>query len=217
MNTPTHTTDHTTDHTTASTGAKRSVLFETGPNGYPRRYDLLLVNDVAARRMAETLGEGATKYGDLNWMAGFTETTYLAHAIAHLRRYSAGDRTEDHLAHAVWNLNALMWVEEKKPELMDLTKQLEKSIGLLNPNQVVRIFAPESVNSPNSPTRKAILVCPGQKVNILSKPQADGAVELDPSQSVRICTLRCAVGESTPTCVWCDQPKSAHMKMVICI
>jgi len=30
-----------------------------------------------------------------------------------------GDRTEDHLAHAAWNIFALMHFEETRPELID--------------------------------------------------------------------------------------------------
>lgn len=83
------------------------------------RYDLLLSNDVAMRRLAETFAEGFKKYGPDNWKRGFPVSELWAHAFIHLIKWIAGDKSEDHLAHACWNFMAIMWQEENKPELQD--------------------------------------------------------------------------------------------------
>jgi hypothetical protein len=106
---------------TESTGAVRNKLYPMGAH-FPARYDLLLRNAEAMKRLAETFGEGFDKYGADNWMKGFKESMYLSHGIEHLRLYAAGDASEDHLAHATWNLMALMWVQANRPDLLDLTK-----------------------------------------------------------------------------------------------
>lgn len=105
---------------TAGTGAIRSKLYEMGYR-FELRFDLMLDNDVAMRRIAEVFGEGFRKYPFRNWKKGFPESVYINHAFEHLRMYLTGDTSEDHLAHATWNLMSLMWLQEKKPELLDLT------------------------------------------------------------------------------------------------
>jgi hypothetical protein len=108
---------------TAPSGAVRSTLYTKGKD-FPVRHDLLLSNAVALRRIGEAYGEGQTKYGTCNWMKGFAQSVYLNHALEHLINYASGDRSEDHLAHAAWNLNSLMWVEHHKPELLDLDQAM---------------------------------------------------------------------------------------------
>lgn len=85
------------------------------------RFDLLMNNSVGLRRLAETFGEGAVKYGEKNWQKGLSESNLINHALAHLHQYLAGDRKEDHIAHLTWNFYTLMWMQEKRPDLMDIT------------------------------------------------------------------------------------------------
>lgn len=82
------------------------------------RYDL--VSPIGLRRLAETYAEGAKKYGDNNWLKGFPMSNTLQHLMTHIEKWRAGDRSEDHLAHAAWGLFALMHFEETRPELNDL-------------------------------------------------------------------------------------------------
>ncbi len=91
------------------TGANRSTDADSS------RYDL--ISPVGLRRLAETCAEGAAKYGDFNWERGMPVADLLNHAIRHIYLYLAGDRGEDHLAHATWNLLAAMHSEELWPEL----------------------------------------------------------------------------------------------------
>jgi hypothetical protein len=75
-------------------------------------------------RLAETCAEGARKYGDRNWERGFPATTLVNHALRHINLWLAGDTTEDHLAHATWNLMALMHFEHERPDLMDIPARI---------------------------------------------------------------------------------------------
>jgi hypothetical protein len=97
------------DTVTYSTGAVRSADAEK------TRYDL--VSPIGLRRVAEACSEGAAKYSDFNWEKGMAIPDVLNHAVRHVYLYLSGDRTEDHLAHAGWNLFAAMHSEELWPEL----------------------------------------------------------------------------------------------------
>lgn len=95
-----------------STGAVRST------DANSTRYDL--ISPVGLRRIAETYAEGAKKYGDNNWQKGMPASDTMNHAIRHINLWLSGDKTEDHLAHAAWNLIAIMHFEELKPECIDV-------------------------------------------------------------------------------------------------
>jgi len=97
---------------TFTTGAVR------GTDADSTRYDL--ISPVAMRRIAETYAEGATKYGAHNWRKGFPASDLMNHALKHLYTFLAGDRSEDHLAHATWNLMAIMHFQEKMPGMIDI-------------------------------------------------------------------------------------------------
>jgi hypothetical protein len=99
----------TANTTKFATGAVRSA------DTQGVRYDL--ISPVGLRRVAETCKEGAEKYSDFNWERGMPIHDLLNHAIPHIYKYLSGDRTEDHLAHAAWNLMAAMHSEELWPEL----------------------------------------------------------------------------------------------------
>ena len=112
------------DTTKVSSRTKRSVSepqqrFGTGAvrsnDADIVRYDL--VSPIGLRRLAETCHEGAKKYSPFNWERGFPIDDLLNHAIRHTFMFLAGDRSEDHLAHAAWNLFGAMHSEELWPEL----------------------------------------------------------------------------------------------------
>jgi hypothetical protein len=103
-----------------------AVRGEVKFNKYPHRFDL--ISHIGERRLAETYGEGAQKYGDSNWLKGIPLSNLLNHAKDHINRYLSGDTTEDHLAHAAWNLFAAMHMEELRPDLVDLFyKKIKKT------------------------------------------------------------------------------------------
>ena len=87
--------------------------FETGSNRDTRagkgRYDLL--SPYVMERDAKHMENGAVKYGDRNWEKGQPLSRYIDSAIRHIQKYMMGQRDEDHLAAARWNIGALMHTE----------------------------------------------------------------------------------------------------------
>ena len=94
------------------TGAKRSSDADNV------RYDL--ITPVGLRRLAETYAEGAEKYGVDNWKKGFKISGLINHAMRHIELYKDNDKSEDHLAHAVWNLMTAMHFEERMKSMQDV-------------------------------------------------------------------------------------------------
>lgn len=82
------------------------------------RYDLIPWD--CMERVASHYENGAVKYGDHNWQKGMPSTRYFSSAIRHMSKYILGNREEDHLAAAVWNILAIMWNEMNKPEYHDM-------------------------------------------------------------------------------------------------
>lgn len=67
--------------------------------------------------LARTAGEGAEKYGRLNYMQGFPVHDLLEHTLSHIFLYVLGDRSEPHLEHAAWGLLVAVQQETLDPEL----------------------------------------------------------------------------------------------------
>ncbi len=82
------------------------------------RFDL--ISPIALKRLAETMAKGAKKYSDHNWRKGIPFSNLLNHVLNHLNEYLDGNRSEDHLAHAVFGIFAMMEFEKTQPELNDL-------------------------------------------------------------------------------------------------
>jgi len=74
------------------------------------RYDLL--SPFAIHRLALVFEKGAKKYGDRNWEKGIPAENLIDHALRHIFAYMAGEKDEDHIAHAAWNLLAIIHFEE---------------------------------------------------------------------------------------------------------
>lgn len=108
-----------TNVTTFSTGAVR------GTDAENVRYDL--ITPIGLRRLAETCAEGAKKYGDNNWQRGIPASVMLNHAIRHIYLWLEGDRSEDHLAHASWNILGVCHFEEALPAMIDVPSRLPAS------------------------------------------------------------------------------------------
>jgi hypothetical protein len=85
------------------------------------RYDL--ITPIGLRRLAETYDEGSKKYSDYNWEKGMPISDLLNHAVAHIYAFLSGDKTEDHLAHAAWNLLSACHSQEKWPHLNQNLRQ----------------------------------------------------------------------------------------------
>lgn len=97
------------DRVTYQTGAVRSSDAEE------TRYDL--ISPIGLEAVARTCAEGAAKYSDFNWEAGMPVNDLLNHALRHVYKYLAGDRSEPHLPHAAWGLLAAIHSDALWPEL----------------------------------------------------------------------------------------------------
>lgn len=69
------------------------------------RYDLIDPNFL--RRLAEVMRKGAEHYGEFNWTKGIPSQRYAASLLRHVYAYLAGERDEDHLGAAAFNLMGL--------------------------------------------------------------------------------------------------------------
>jgi len=105
-------------------GAVRDVASGKG------RYDL--VSPIMIDRLAGLLERGAVKYNDRNWEKGMPLSVYMDSGMRHLYKFLEGNRDEDHLVAAIWNLTALLHVEEMckrkllPKELCDLPNYTKK-------------------------------------------------------------------------------------------
>lgn len=86
------------------------------------RYDL--IPPYPLKRLAVHYENGARKYPEWNWTKGQPLSRYLDSTLRHIYTYMNGDRSEDHLSAAVWNLFSFIHTEEmirigKLPESLD--------------------------------------------------------------------------------------------------
>lgn len=82
-------------------------------DGKPR-YDLIPI--LPLRRLAELYARGAKKYGDANWQKANSPEEmqrFKASCLRHLYQWLDGDLDEDHAIGAVWNIFAVLWLEQK--------------------------------------------------------------------------------------------------------
>lgn len=91
-------------------------------DGRPR-YDLIPPSITLA--LAETFREGAEKYSEGNCFKGLPMSNLYNHAIAHLELFRMGDRSEPHLAHALWNIGMMHEFDVNYPEMNDLRKYFD--------------------------------------------------------------------------------------------
>ena len=92
-----------------TTGAERSADRDE------ERWDL--ISPIGMKALARTYAEGAAKFGANNWENGMPVTDLLNHGIAHLFAFLGGDRSEDHLGHAAWNILGAIHSLEAWPQL----------------------------------------------------------------------------------------------------
>jgi hypothetical protein len=76
-------------------------------------------------RLARHYEAGSLKYGDRNWEKGIPCHSFADSAMRHFVKYMDGQKDEDHLIAAIWNLCGLAWTEEKRPDLMDIPSRME--------------------------------------------------------------------------------------------
>lgn len=82
------------------------------------RLDLLPCS--AILELAKHCEAGAVKYGERNVDRGIPQHSFIDSALRHLFKYLRGDRDENHLVAALWNIAWAVNQEAEKPEMQDL-------------------------------------------------------------------------------------------------
>ena len=100
------------DRTEFSTGAVRDMHEGKG------RMDLLPMTAII--ELSKHCEAGAMKYGEHNVDKGIPQHSLCDSAMRHLVKYMRGDKDENHLVAALWNLAWAVEQEVNKPELNDL-------------------------------------------------------------------------------------------------
>lgn len=105
------------ERTEFSTGAVRDMHVGKG------RYDLLPWN--AIHQLAQHCENGALKYGERNCEKGIPLHSLLDSATRHISCYLRGQKEENHLRTAMWNIAMAIEMEVNHPELQDIPVRSE--------------------------------------------------------------------------------------------
>jgi hypothetical protein len=100
------------DRTEFTTGAVRDM--HTGKG----RMDLLPVTAII--ELSKHCENGALKYGERNVDKGIPQHSLIDSGLRHLFKYLRGDKDENHLVSALWNIAWAVQQEIERPELNDL-------------------------------------------------------------------------------------------------
>lgn len=100
------------ERTKFETGAVRDMHEGKG------RMDLLPMTAII--ELSKHCEEGAKKYGEHNVDKGIPQHSLCDSAMRHLAKYMRGDRDENHLRAAFWNLAWAVQQDVERPELNDL-------------------------------------------------------------------------------------------------
>lgn len=72
--------------------------------------------------------KGALKYGERNVDKGIPQHSFVDSALRHLFKYLRGDKDENHLVSALWNIAFAVEQDVTKPWLNDLPWRKEKEV-----------------------------------------------------------------------------------------
>lgn len=100
------------NRTKFDTGAVRDMHKDKG------RMDLVPVTAII--ELSKHCEEGALKYGERNVDKGIPQHSLIDSGLRHLFKYLRGDKDENHLRAAAWNIMWALEQEVNKPELNDL-------------------------------------------------------------------------------------------------
>lgn len=104
-----------------STGAKRGTDHAD--------CDISLLPPEAVRAWGRAFAEGREKYGTHNWLKGFPQCGVINHALQHLYSYLEGDKSEDHLGHAMWNIGVAIHQQKYRPDMIDLPPYMQTLVS----------------------------------------------------------------------------------------
>ncbi len=77
-----------------------TIITEKGGKHSDSPYRVDLLDPRAILKAAAVMKKGAEKYGEENWR-GNSARTHVSHLLNHAFAWLAGDRSDDHLSHAV--------------------------------------------------------------------------------------------------------------------
>lgn len=80
----------------------------------------------AILELAKHCENGAIKYGERNVDKGIDQHSFIDSALRHLFKYLRGDKDENHLVAALWNIAWAVNQEVEKPEMQDIPSRLEQ-------------------------------------------------------------------------------------------
>ena len=106
------------DRTLFSTGSVRDMHEGKG------RLDLLPCS--AILELSKHCENGALKYGERNVDKGIPQHSFIDSGLRHLFKYLRGDRDENHLVAALWNIAWAVNQEVEKPEMQDIPSRMEE-------------------------------------------------------------------------------------------
>lgn len=110
------------ERTTFDTGANRDMSKGKG------RLDLLPCSAILA--LARHCEAGALKYGERNVDKGIPQHSFIDSGLRHLFKYLRGDRDEDHLVAAFWNIAWALEQEEQRPEMQDIPARTKMKLTM---------------------------------------------------------------------------------------
>ena len=103
------------DRTKFETGAVRDMHEGKG------RMDLLPCTAII--ELSKHAENGAKKYGERNVDKGIPQHSLIDSGLRHIFKYLRGDKDENHLVAALWNIAWAVEQDVNRPELNDLPKK----------------------------------------------------------------------------------------------
>lgn len=111
-----------------------------------------LVSPIALRRIAKHLANGAKKYSKHNWERGMSMERMMGSALRHLNQWREGDRSEDHLAAACFNIMGVIHFEEMVARGL-LPKELDDIPTYLPPGKTLDQVLAEEFGDEKQPEK----------------------------------------------------------------
>ena len=90
----------------------------------------VLISPYMLLRLARIMEKGAIKYADRNWEKGMPFSRFTNSALRHINQFLMGMTDEDHLGQAIFNLMAIMHLQDMgRMDLDDMPHYEEKKNG----------------------------------------------------------------------------------------
>ena len=83
--------------------------------------DMYSLPAAAVLRLSKHYEQGASKYGRLNYQKGIPVSSFIDSALRHIFKYLDGWDDEDHLSAAAFNILGAIQMEERNPQMQDIS------------------------------------------------------------------------------------------------